>query len=203
MVCGYYCTKNSLSALNVLYALVSVLLVGVACWGKFFSLVSSVRVVAAVVGVGCFLFLVAFIGLCGALKHNQILLFFYMIILFVVFVMQFSVSCVSLSLNKDQQNSLLEAGWKRSEVTQRDVERSLNCCGFTHVDNSTCAASCVSQAPQSCQPCADRITQYTGDILRFIGGVGLFFSFTEILGVWLAYRYRNQKDPRKPPGAFL
>ncbi|XP_072317792.1 tetraspanin-13a [Eucyclogobius newberryi] len=202
MFCGYNCTRQSLAALNVLYAMVSVLLVGVASWGHLFSLVSSVRVVAAVVGVGCFLFVVAFMGLCGALKHNQILLFFYMIVLFVVFVMQFSVSCACLTLNKQQQDRLLEAGWNRSETTQQDVERTLNCCGFTRVDNSTCAASCV-QGALSCQPCSDIITRYTGDILRFVGGIGLFFSFTEILGVWLARRFRNQKDPRKPPGAFL
>uniref|UniRef100_A0A8B9KE81 Uncharacterized protein n=1 Tax=Astyanax mexicanus TaxID=7994 RepID=A0A8B9KE81_ASTMX len=27
--------------------------------------------------------------------------------------------------------------------------------------------------------------------------------FSEILGVWLAMRYRNQKDPRANPSAFL
>lgn len=56
--------------------LVSLLLVGVAAWGKWFSLVSSISVVAGVIGVGIFLFLVALVGLCGALKHHQILLFF-------------------------------------------------------------------------------------------------------------------------------
>ena len=54
----------------------SLLLIGVAAWGKWFDLVSSIRVVAGVIGVGIFLFLVAFVGLCGALKHHQVLLFF-------------------------------------------------------------------------------------------------------------------------------
>lgn len=56
--------------------LVSLLLMGVAAWGKWFGLVSSIRVVAGVIGVGVFLFLVAIVGLCGALKHHQVLLFF-------------------------------------------------------------------------------------------------------------------------------
>lgn len=56
--------------------LVSLLLIGVAAWGKWFGLVSSIRVVAGVIGVGIFLFMVAFVGLCGALKHHQVLLFF-------------------------------------------------------------------------------------------------------------------------------
>ncbi|XP_040901287.1 tetraspanin-13a [Toxotes jaculatrix] len=205
MVCGgFICTKNALSALNILYVLVSLLLIGVAAWGKWFGLVSSIRVVAGVIGVGIFLFLVAFVGLCGALKHHQVLLFFYMMVLFIVFIVQFSVSCACLALNKDQQNHLLEVGWNKSEATQQDVEKTLNCCGFSNVDyNGTCAASCFKNTPPSCETCSNIIQQYAGEVLQFVGGLGLFFSFTEILGVWLAHRYRNIKDPRSNPGAFL
>ncbi|XP_059196196.1 tetraspanin-13a [Centropristis striata] len=206
MVCGgFICTKNALCALNILYVLVSLLLVGVAAWGKWFDLVSSIRVVAGVIGVGIFLFLVALVGLCGALKHHQVLLFFYIIILFIVFVVQFSVSCACLALNKEQQNHLLEVGWNKSEVTQMDIEKTLNCCGFNSVHiNGTCAAACFHKTPsQTCDTCSNIIQQYAGDVLQFVGGIGLFFSFTEIFGVWLAYRYRNIKDPRSNPGAFL
>ncbi|KAM3615048.1 uncharacterized protein V6R79_022766 [Siganus canaliculatus] len=206
MVCGgFVCTKNALCALNILYVLVSLLLMGVAAWGKWFGLVSSISVVAGVIGVGAFLFLVAIVGLCGALKHHQVLLFFYMIILFTVFVVQFSVSCACLTLNQDQQNHLLEVGWNKSEGTQRDVEKTLNCCGFSHVNlNDSCAAKCIHTTPTpSCDTCSHIIQQYTGEVLHFVGGIGLFFSFTEILGVWLARRYRNLKDPRSNPGAFL
>ncbi|KAM8735419.1 tetraspanin-13-like [Acanthopagrus schlegelii] len=206
MVCGgFVCTKNSLCALNILYVLVSLLLIGVAAWGKWFGLVSSIRVVAGVIGVGAFLFLVAIVGLCGALKHHQVLLFFYMMILFAVFVVQFSVSCACLALNKDQQNLLLEVGWNKSEDTQKDVEKTLDCCGFSYVNyNGSCPARCFHDTPSpSCNTCSNIIQQYTGEVLRFVGGIGLFFSFTEILGVWLAHRYRNIKDPRSNPGAFL
>ncbi|RVE63114.1 hypothetical protein OJAV_G00165160 [Oryzias javanicus] len=204
MVCGgFVCTKNALSALNILYVMVSLLLIGVAAWGKWFGLVSSISVVAGVIGVGVFLLVVAFVGLCGALKHHQVLLFFYMVILFMVFVLQFSISCACLALNTEQQNQLLEVGWNKSESTQQDVEKTLNCCGFSSVDlNRTCSAQCFS-TPSSCSPCASILQMYAGDVLHFVGGVGLFFSFTEILGVWLTHRYRNLKDPRSNPGAFL
>lgn len=136
--------------------LVSLLLIGVAAWGKWFGLVSSIRVVAAVISVGIFLLVVAFVGLCGALKHHQVLLFFvsfapesrlrvrwlaswlrwflcssnratlggvlmvvlsdvnflnltqYMIVLFLVFIVQLSVSCACLAVNKDQQVCLFQ-----------------------------------------------------------------------------------------------
>ncbi|KAB0405335.1 hypothetical protein E2I00_013342, partial [Balaenoptera physalus] len=120
----------------------------------------------------------------------------YMIILLLVFIVQFSVSCACLALNQEQQGQLLEVGWNNTASARNDIQRNLNCCGFRSFSpNDTCLASCVKSSHQ-CSPCAPIIGKYAGEVLRFVGGIGLFFSFTEILGVWLTYRYRNQKDPR-------
>ncbi|XP_028926891.1 tetraspanin-13 [Ornithorhynchus anatinus] len=204
MVCGgFACSKNCLCALNLLYTLVSLLLIGIAAWGIGFGLISSLRVVGVVIAVGIFLFLIALVGLIGAVKHHQVLLFFYMIILLLVFIVQFSVSCACLALNQEQQGQLLEVGWNNTASARNDIQRSLNCCGFRSFNhNDTCLASCF-QSGQLCSLCAPIIEEYAGEVLRFVGGIGLFFSFTEILGVWLTYRYRNQKDPRANPSAFL
>lgn len=203
MACdGFVCSKTCLCILNLIYVLVSLLMIGVAAWGKWFGLVSSFSVMGAVIAVGLFLFIVAIIGLCGAVKHHQVLLFFYMFILFLVFIVQFSVSCACLAINKEQQNLLLDIGWNKSESMQSDLERSLNCCDFRQVDYSgSCEATCFKE--KTCKPCSVIIQAYADDALQFVGGISLFFSFTEILGVWLAYRYRNQKDHRQNPGAFV
>lgn len=86
--------------------------------------------------------------------------------------------------------------------------------------------ACFRSSPPSCQTCSSTMQDHAGEVLRFVGGVGLFFSFTEVrnrmqvtrfykrgllksglspqvFGVWLAHRYRNTKDPRSNPGAFL
>ncbi|CAI5788622.1 Hypothetical predicted protein [Podarcis lilfordi] len=106
------------------------------------------------------------------------------------------------ALNLLYTSKLLEVGWNNTNNAKQDIERNLNCCGFNNVSEAdTCLASCVKL--QSCRPCAPIIKEYSGMVLRFVGGIGLFFSFTEILGVWLTYRYRNQKDPRANPSAFL
>uniref|UniRef100_A0A673A9B6 Tetraspanin 31 n=1 Tax=Sphaeramia orbicularis TaxID=375764 RepID=A0A673A9B6_9TELE len=55
----------------------------------------------------------------------------------------------------------------------------------------------------NCNSCGGLMLNHATEALKILGGVGLFFSFTEILGVWLAVRYRNQKDPRANPSAFL
>ncbi|KAM5204162.1 tetraspanin-13 [Hipposideros larvatus] len=204
MVCGgFACSKNCLCVLNLLYTLVSLLLIGIAAWGIGFGLISSLRVVGVVIAVGIFLFLIALVGLIGAVKHHQVLLFFYMIILLLVFIVQFSVSCACLALNEEQQGQLLEVGWNNTASARSDIQRNLNCCGFRSFNpNDTCLASCM-KSDHPCSPCAPIIGKYAGEVLRFVGGIGLFFSFTEILGVWLTYRYRNQKDPRANPSAFL
>ncbi|KAK5854539.1 hypothetical protein PBY51_004725 [Eleginops maclovinus] len=199
---GFTCSKQCLCALNILYVMVSLLMIGIAAWGKWFGLVSSFQVVGGIIAVGVFLFFVAGAGLIGAMKHHQVLLFFYMIVLFMVFIVQFSVSSACLAINREQQDQLLEVGWNNSRSTQRDVEKSLNCCGFRQLEpNRTCDAACFPN--HSCLPCAEKIQEHAGEVLRFVGGIGLFFSFTEILGVWLTYHYRNQKDPRANPSAFL
>uniref|UniRef100_A0A2K5MEU0 Tetraspanin 13 n=2 Tax=Cercopithecinae TaxID=9528 RepID=A0A2K5MEU0_CERAT len=161
MVCGgFACSKNCLCALNLLYTLVSLLLIGIAAWGIGFGLISSLRVVGVVIAVGIFLFLIALVGLIGAVKHHQVLLFFYMIILLVVFIVQFSVSCACLALNQEQQGQLLEVGWNSTASARNDIQRNLNCCGFRNFNpNDTCLASCFKSG-HPCSPCAPIIGEY-------------------------------------------
>lgn len=66
----------SLLPFCLLLQLVSLLLIGIAAWGIGFGLISSLRVVGVVIAVGIFLFLIALVGLIGAVKHHQVLLFF-------------------------------------------------------------------------------------------------------------------------------
>ncbi|KAB1276057.1 Tetraspanin-13 [Camelus dromedarius] len=114
-----------------------------------------------------------------------------MIILLLVFIVQFSVSCACLALNQDQQGQLLEVGWNNTASARNDIQRNLNCCGFRSFNpNGTCPAG-PSEFP-------DKWKTHT-QLLLFL----LFFLPFQILGVWLTYRYRNQKDPRANPSAFL
>ncbi|KAJ8369986.1 hypothetical protein SKAU_G00100140 [Synaphobranchus kaupii] len=195
----------------VLFKLVGLLLVAVAAWGKGFGIVSSIHIIGGVIAVGVFLLLIALIGLLGAAKHHQVLLFFYMVILFLVFLLQFGVSCSCLAMNRLQQEKLLNSTWgMMSNETKGSLEKQLNCCGLlnnTHDqalfnrDFLHCSALCRNQT--RCIPCGDKMLHHSTKVLRILGGVGLFFSFTEILAVWLAARYRNQRDPKANPSVFL
>ncbi|XP_056113997.1 tetraspanin-31 [Rhinichthys klamathensis goyatoka] len=212
MVCGgFTCSKNALCSLNVVYMLVGLLLIVVAAWGKGFGIVSSIHIIGGVIAVGFFLLLISIVGLIGAVHHHQVMLFFYMVILFIVFLFQFGVSCSCLAMNQGQQEKLLTSSWRiMSNDTRISLEKKLDCCGLfnnTHPqtdfvsDLNLCESLCVGK--KSCLTCGEKMLQHSSEALKILGGVGLFFSFTEILGVWLAMRYRNQKDPRANPSAFL
>ncbi|XP_068999677.1 tetraspanin-31 [Embiotoca jacksoni] len=212
MVCGgFTCSKNALCSLNVVYMLVGLLLIGVAAWGKGFGLVSSIHIIGGVIAVGVFLLLIAIVGLIGAMNHHQVMLFFYMVILFIVFLFQFGVSCSCLAMNRGQQEALLNSTWGMLEnKTKTDLENQLDCCGLLNTKDSrsqydkdvkNCLAPCKKR--NDCSTCGEKMLTHATEALKILGGVGLFFSFTEILGVWLAVRYRNQKDPRANPSAFL
>ncbi|XP_066114945.1 tetraspanin-31 isoform X2 [Saccopteryx bilineata] len=197
MVCGgFACSKNALCALNVVYMLVGLLLIGVAAWGMGLGLVSSIHIIGGVVAVGVFLLLIAVAGL-------------YMIILGLVFVFQFGISCSCLAINRSKQTDVINASWwVMSNKTRDELERSFDCCGLFNLttlyqqDYAFCTAICKSRRP-TCQMCGEKFLKHSDKALKILGGVGLFFSFTEILGVWLAMRFRNQKDPRANPSAFL
>ncbi|XP_056279807.1 tetraspanin-31 isoform X1 [Pseudoliparis swirei] len=138
MVCGgFTCSKNALCSLNVVYMLVGLLLIGVAAWGKGFGLVSSIHIIGGVIAVGVFLLLIAIVGLIGAIHHHQVMLFFYMVVLFIVFLFQFGVSCSCLAMNRGQQEALLNSAWGMLEnKTKTDLESQLNCCGLLNVTAS-------------------------------------------------------------------
>ncbi|XP_021367248.1 tetraspanin-31-like isoform X1 [Mizuhopecten yessoensis] len=233
MVCGgFQCSKNALAALNVLYIFVSFILIGVAAYGRVVAIVTNLTLVGGIIACGVFLFIIALIGLIGAIKHHQVLLFFYMIILFLLFLLQFSLACACLAINEDQQEQFAENGWRlASNQTKETVQYKFDCCGFKdwsiQGDNPSghppcggiqcCsggnAGPCCTktsniteadlQAMCPCQTCLTALQNEIHSAFKITGGVGLFFSFTEIIGVWLALRYRNQKDPKANPSAFL
>ncbi|XP_050405559.1 tetraspanin-13 isoform X2 [Patella vulgata] len=232
MACsGFSCSKNTLTLLNILYFIVAIILIGVAAYGRVASLVTSLTLVGSVITCGVILFFIALIGLVGSIRHHQVLLFFYMIILFLLFLLQFSLACACLAVNTQQKDDLVTRGWmKASNETRDNVQKNFDCCGF--LDNKLPASdnkghppckelsccklnpsrSCCSGQPENttnltcpleCQACYHKLQDKIYAAFSVTGGIGLFFSFTEIIGVWITVRYRNQKDPRANPSAFL
>ncbi|KAH8388540.1 hypothetical protein KR093_009161 [Drosophila rubida] len=209
---GFTCSKNALIALNILYVMIGFLLIGVGVYARAASVVTNLPIVGGILACGVILICISMLGLAGAVKHHQVMLFFYMIILFMLFLIQFSIASSCLAVNAEQQQQFAEQGWKTVPPNLREqVQEKFLCCGFNATienSNSVVASnepSCVevnkqccmdSQDPKChCGPCGPLLEDKINYAFKLCGGLGIFFSFTEVLAVFLARRYRNQHDP--------
>ncbi|KAM3964237.1 tetraspanin 97E [Aphomia sociella] len=217
---GFTCSKNALIALNILYVVVASILISVAVYGQASSVVANLPIVGGILACGVFLILISILGLAGAVKHHQVMLFFYMVILFLLFLVQFSVACACLAVNSDQQETLAQQGWKKVHIDVKEqVQERFQCCGFRSrlvPENGTadypscelvdkiCCQNMHNFPNCQCEPCMEKLKETIDYAFKLCGGIGLFFSFTELFAVWLARRYRNQPDPNyKEPHAIF
>ena len=61
--------------MNVIYVMVSFLMIGVAVHGKTSGLVTSLPIVGGITACGIFLLIISVIGLIGAVRHHQVGIF--------------------------------------------------------------------------------------------------------------------------------
>lgn len=245
---AFFCYKNCLIVLNVIYLVVSLVLIAIPAVAAANAKFYSPPIVGGVIASGVFLLVVAIIGLIGAVKHHQVLLFFYIITLSILFIILFAVSVAALAVDNDQRHSLLKSAWKGfDEKEKAEVQHYFSCCGFdsssannidptsslghphcnipikeveppkcchppvapttnkTYVVEATNTTSCLNNAgcQKCCRPCYDDWSDQVANAFKVGGGVGLFFSLTELLGVIITVYYRNKKDPTANPNAFL
>ena len=71
-------TFSLFSAMIMLFSLqlVAVLLISVAAYGKAVAIITSLAIMGGVITCGVILLFIAVIGLIGAVKHHQVMLFF-------------------------------------------------------------------------------------------------------------------------------
>ncbi|EDV27750.1 Tetraspanin-31 [Trichoplax sp. H2] len=189
----YSCVRNSLGALNVLYMIIGLVILGVAGYARGVAKFTSLAALGALVAVGVILLLIAIIGFVAAIKHHQILLFMYMIFMSLLFIIDFAISIAALALNQQQQKDLLSKAY--DGLTPEDktaLHNRLKCCGFNNSTNIDCPSSCDN----SCKTCYNVVKEPIALALKAGGGVGLFFSFTFFLAIYFARQFRNLKDPR-------
>ena len=223
---GFTCSKNTLVGLNVSYILVSFLMIGVAVHGKVSGIVTSLPIVGGITACGVFLLMISVIGLIGAVRHNQVLLFFYMVVLFLIFLIQFSCSCAALAINDQDEKLLIKKAWHSAETDSVSLvvqaEQTFDCCGlginkttdevytkpskddqkwttehkvFNDMPHANCYHPNGTTMNEKCRTCFSIITDKVNSGFNAAGGLGLFFSFTELFGGIVACRYRNLMNP--------
>ncbi|KER22590.1 hypothetical protein T265_09351 [Opisthorchis viverrini] len=211
---NFFLIKHILFFLNGIYMVLSLILIGLAAYARLSVYITSVSIVGGIIACGVFLFLLSLLGFIGTARHSQAALFFYIVLLFSLFLIQFSVACACLTLSTSDQRTIVEAAWQKStNATKIDMMRTFQCCGFRRVD-------LPHDHPMGCPPChfselsccegdhdrqADCCTveQKLERGIRVTGTVGLFFSLVELAGVWLALQYRHKRDPSIDPNCIF
>lgn len=232
--CTFAKLKSSLVLLNILYMLIALILIAVPAFAYGMNYFTSYSLIGSLIGAGVFLFLFSFLGLCGALHHHQVVLFFYMVVLGLLCIVQFASSITLVAINDQQRDNILNKSWVHATNSSRnEVQEAFDCCGFDHnVTDSilppvNCSAlpCCTSlyktnetecfkpediddtedivtkeddtHTIAGCDSCKDKVSEQFSYAVKVSGAVGLFFSFTELIGIILAIQYRNTKDPSR------
>ena len=134
MVCSASSNKRLLAGINIGYVLIAFIMIGVATYAKNSNKINSLPVIGGIIACGIFLLLVAVLGVLATFKESQKMLFYYMIIVVILFVLQFSISCVCLGVDKERELRLAGNAWKSVDHTPfdviHDVEDYFQCCGL-------------------------------------------------------------------------
>lgn len=129
--CGFGAMRCCLILLNVFYIAISLFLIGLVIAARVSSYFTNVPILVGIAVCATLLCSVAILGLVAAIKHHQVSLFFYMLILATSGVIMFSVSVAALAIPKSFRDQVLLTTWQSLSSNQKsDLQESLDCCGF-------------------------------------------------------------------------
>jgi len=129
--CGFSALRCVLTILNVFYVVVGVFLIGLVVAARTLAYFTNVPILVGIAVCGTLMVAVAVLGLVGTIKHHQVMLFFYMIVLGLSGVILFAVSVAALAAPKSWQDDFFQAAWMGLSFNDKEVIQSkLNCCGF-------------------------------------------------------------------------
>ena len=127
--------------ISIFNVIVSIILISVGTHCKNALEFGSIPIIGGIIACGVFLFLITAFGCFAAYGKNQTYLFYFIIGIGVVFLLQFSISIACLSGGDDKVEKVLSKQWGKYDTTKRDrnlklreAERSLGCCGLNESD---------------------------------------------------------------------
>lgn len=100
-----------------------------------------------------------------------------MVILFLIFLIQFIIGSVCLVLSYHVQSDILYMGWKQLDnETKHQIETEYECCGFRNVSERIGEKNCINIK----EPCFNVLELSMSKALRLTGAIGLVFSFSQV-----------------------
>lgn len=205
------CTaKFALFVFNLICAVLGLIIIGFSVitniHGKPFKdmlsgQITLVTIILIVIGV--LVFLIAFLGCCGAVKENHCMLTTYAVILSTLLVVQFAIGITAFVYRNKIEgslNSMISQTFEndKAEDIVDEIQMDLHCCGLTgpqwwaiiNLRPSCCGRtkdkSCtiINAYPDGCQ---DKIIDLIKSSLKLLGAIAIGISVIELICVIFAF----------------
>ncbi|CAH1256925.1 CD53 [Branchiostoma lanceolatum] len=218
--CGLQCIKYLLFAFNLIFWLAGAGMIGVGIYvmvaygvPDVLSLLSISELVLkggaiGLIVVGSIVFIVGFLGCCGAIKENRCMLGTFFTLLLILFLAEVGVAIYAF-VQRGQFFSLIGTavdtastvpyGQDLAVKTLVDFTQTyLKCCGMNATDNwgtpapDSCACAADMTASTICTndvyntPCKANIIAFLQQQVLIVGGIGIGIGLTQLIGMIFA-----------------
>ncbi|XP_037949755.1 CD63 antigen [Teleopsis dalmanni] len=222
MNCLASIVKYILYLLNLVFVVIGVLLIvlGGLMLGNLNSFtsvddaVNTEVIPILVIVLGCIVFLVAFLGCCGAIRENSCVMTTYAICMFVIFALQLALVIWVFARYDEFLNTMsdvVQTAWKNNDsahgMPMDAIQLSFKCCGLNSYQDyngsvpssccgetiGTCAANIYESRP-GCQSAFYDFWSSNMDIIRYAGiGVAIVELVIFTLSCCIASSMRKAK----------
>ncbi|XP_066997503.1 23 kDa integral membrane protein [Anabrus simplex] len=164
--------------------------------------------------IGCIVFVVAFLGCCGAIRESHCMVITFAIFLLTIFIFEIVVGALAFVYSNDTQdvlddslNKIMEdykAGNQEANKTMNTIQDALKCCGYKGPDDypgmlpKTCCVISEHECPNHLGSkvhytigCSEALKQFVKDSGIVLGGVAIGFAFIELVGIVFALCLAN------------
>ncbi|XP_077543566.1 CD63 antigen-like [Haemaphysalis longicornis] len=224
--CGMSCIKNLLFIFNFFFAISGVVII--VCGGYSLHLFKKTGPVVGddyvsapviLIVVGSIVFLVAFLGCCGAMQESYCMLMLFSVFLFLILVAEIAAGALGfvykgkvdhIAENKFTQslkdyNRETEGKVKPVHEAWDFIQSQLKCCGVTGYGDWEKEASV--KPPKSCCPnadhcdskddyygkgCYETVKEYISQYAVYVGIAGIGIGLIEIIGIIFSCCLANQ-----------
>lgn len=224
--CGMSCIKNLLFIFNFFFAISGIVII--VCGGYSLHLFKKTGPVVGddyvsapviLIVVGSIVFLVAFLGCCGAMQESYCMLMLFSVFLFLILVAEIAAGALGFvykgkveNIAVDKFTTSLRDYNRESEGKVKPIQEAwdfiqsqLKCCGVTTYQDwrtyasidppkSCCANAdrCSSTGDYYSKGCFDKVKEDISQYAVYVGIAGIGIGLIEIIGIIFACCLANQ-----------
>lgn len=197
---NFHFWRRLLIIFNVFYIILAFIFLFFAIFTRVNSLIIDLHLFVGLILLSLYLICLSVFGIFAVVKHHQVFLFFYILLLFISFLFQFILACTYLAIRGGKKYDLLKNNYQKS--TEK-IQLKYNCCGFDNstnfIRNQTCQnLPCCQSLNQCCETapmCYSLLTHELDKNLKTIGSIMLIFTLTQIIAIYMTLKFRNIRNP--------